>query len=144
MSLHDLTPLPNVKLLLIEPHEDTRKVLTRLLTHLGMRVVGVGQTDRVMPAIEANPDVAVILTRRTLDYGHVFEFFPQWKARLPHARTILMSGYLGDDVIAQAKEQGMAAWLLVPMSVDELHATLGRVLAEPQSNVHSGSSAELK
>lgn len=144
MSLHDLTPLPNVKTLLIEPHEDTRKALTRLLTHLGLTIVPVGQLDRLTPAIDANPDVTLILTRRSLDEGQVFEFFPQWKARLPHARTILMSGYLGDDVIAQAKAQGMDAWLHVPMSVDELHATLVRVLAEPQSNVHSGSSAELK
>lgn len=144
MSLHDLTPLPNVKLLLIEPYEDTRKILTRLLKHLGAEVVAVGDVDKVTPAIDANPDVAVILTRRTLDYGHVFDFFPQWKARLPAARTILMSGYLGDDVVSRAKEQGMDAWLHVPMSINDLHATLMRVLAEPQSNVHPGSSAELK
>ena len=115
-------PARALRLLIVEDHEATRVVLTRLLTRIGHVVVTVGTIHEALSAFAAERFDAVISDLGLPD-GSGLDLMREIQRQRP-VPAIALSGYGMENDLRQTKEAGFFAHLVKPVSIDQLRLLL--------------------
>ncbi|HEX8342988.1 MAG TPA: ATP-binding protein [Tepidisphaeraceae bacterium] len=114
------------RLLLVEDHEDTARILTRLLTNAGYGVMTAGGVDEAKRFL-AEHAFDVLVSDIGLPDGTGYELmeFVRTDYRLP---GIAMSGYGMDEDLARSRAAGFGEHVVKPVEFGQLHAALQRAV----------------
>src|SRR5262245_32168036 len=111
-----------LRILLVEDHQDTRRTLSRLLTHFGHNVVTADNVERAMEIIGSN-NVDVVLCDIGLPDGSGYEVAAQARAT-GGIKTIALSGFGTEQDVQRSKEAGFDFHLIKPINFQELQTVL--------------------
>jgi PAS domain S-box-containing protein len=111
-----------LRILLVEDHQDTRRTLSRLLTHFGHNVV---TADNVEGAIDimGSDNIDVVLCDIGLPDGSGYEVAAQARAK-GHIKTIALTGFGTEGDVRRSKEAGFDFHLVKPINFQELQTVL--------------------
>jgi CheY-like chemotaxis protein len=113
---------PQLRLLLVEDHEPTLQVLSRLLTRAGHHVTTASSVANALALAEIGTFDAVISDLGLPD-GTGIELMSKLRAR--HGlRGIALSGYGMEDDLRRSSEAGFVAHLIKPVDVNDVRRTL--------------------
>lgn len=114
-----------LRLLLVEDHESTLEVLSRLLTRAGHKVVSAGTlTSALAAAAEGTFDV--VISDLGLPDGTGNELMEILRARYG-LRGIALSGYGMEEDITRSRQAGFATHLTKPVDFPQLHRALREI-----------------
>lgn len=119
-------PERSLQLLLVEDHEHTRTILSRLLTRNGHQVVSVGSVAEALAAFNAHPCDAVI-TDLGLPDGSGLDLMRELRRQRETLIGIAVSGYGMEADLQQTKEAGFSAHLTKPIQMKDLLHILSSV-----------------
>jgi signal transduction histidine kinase len=113
---------PTLRLLVVEDHESTRDVLTRLLQRAGHQVTTASNVAEALAAAE-NKKFDLVISDLGLPDGTGLELMEQLRAR--HGlRGIALSGYGMDEDRRRTSAAGFIAHLIKPVQIKELRGVL--------------------
>jgi len=120
-------PSRPLRILLVEDHRDTRRTLSRLLTHFGHEVLAA---DNVRNALEiiASGELDVLLCDIGLPDGSGYEVISQAK-RKQSIKAVALPGFGTEEDIRRSKEAGFDFHLVKPIDLHELQTVLDKVAA---------------
>lgn len=117
---------PQLRLLLVEDHESTLHVLSRLLTRAGHQVVTAGTLSDALSAAK-NRSFDLVISDLGLPDGTGHELMEIVRARYG-LRGIALSGYGMEEDVRRARQAGFAAHLTKPIDFQQLERALNEVL----------------
>jgi PAS domain S-box-containing protein len=117
------------RVLLVEDHEDTRRVMQRLLESLGCTVVSAG-TVREAVALADKEHFDLMISDIGLPDGTGMDAMVQIN-RLKKIPGIALSGYGQDEDLKRSREAGFETHLTKPVNFDTLRETINRVAGGP-------------
>ncbi len=120
-------PVRALRLLVVEDHEATRTVLTRLLTRNGHRVTAASTVREALVCFDAERFDAVVSDLGLPD-GSGLDLMRELQRRRP-IPGIALSGYGMEDDVRQTKEAGFFAHLVKPVNIGQLRQLLAQVAA---------------
>jgi PAS domain S-box-containing protein len=112
-------------ILLVEDHQDTRRTLSRLLTHFGHDVVTADNVERAMDIIGSN-NINVVLCDIGLPDGSGYEVAAQARAN-GGIKAIALTGFGTEKDVRRSKEAGFDFHLVKPVNFHELQTVLDQV-----------------
>lgn len=115
-----------LRILLVEDHTDTARIMTRLLTLKRCEVQAAGTMDRAL-ALVARDSFDVIISDIGLPDGTGFELMRQLRARGCRKPAIAVSGYGQEDDVRRSREAGFNAHLTKPVDVEHFYRVLSAV-----------------
>ena len=118
-------PTKALRILLVEDHEDTRRVLARLLQHFGHEISVADSSQSAFAMIDAR-DFDVILSDIGLPDGSGYDIISEVKRTRP-VKGVALTGFGTDDDIRRSKEAGFDFHLIKPVDVHELRSILSQV-----------------
>jgi PAS domain S-box-containing protein len=110
------------RILLVEDHQDTRRTLSRLLTHFGHNVVTADNVEGAMNII-ASDNIDVVLCDIGLPDGSGYEVAAQTRAN-GHIKAIALTGFGTEADVQRSKEAGFDFHLVKPINLQELQTVL--------------------
>lgn len=113
----------NCSILLVEDHEDTRRVMAKLLTAMGCSVSPAGSVAEALDAAAAAP-FDLLVSDVGLPDGTGIELMRQLRERYG-MRGMALTGYGMDDDIRLCREAGFEAHLTKPITFQALATTIG-------------------
>jgi PAS domain S-box-containing protein len=116
-----------LRLLLVEDHQDTRRTLSRLLTHFGHNVVTADNVEGAINIIGSN-NIDAVLCDIGLPDGSGYEVAAHARAS-GGIKTIALTGFGTEQDVQRSKEAGFDFHLVKPINFQELRT----VLEEPSS-----------
>jgi len=108
--------------LLVEDHHDTRRTLSRLLTHFGHSVVTADNVEGAMDIISSD-NVDVVLCDIGLPDGSGYEIAAHARAK-GHIKSIALTGFGTEQDVQRSKEAGFDFHLVKPINFQELRSAL--------------------
>src|SRR5215510_6699257 len=111
-----------LRILLVEDHQDTRRTLSRLLTHFGHNVVTADNVEGAMNRMGSN-NIDVVLCDIGLPDGSGYEVAAQARAK-GHIKAIALTGFGTDQDVQRSKEAGFDFHLVKPINFQELQSAL--------------------
>jgi two-component system, chemotaxis family, CheB/CheR fusion protein len=117
-------PGKNLRILLVEDHEDTRRAMERLLRQWGHAVHGAGNVAHALELDSANA-FDLLLSDLELPDGTGTELLKKLRARHP-LRAVAMSGHGTESDMARTREAGFDDHLIKPVAMDQLKEILQR------------------
>ena len=115
------TSIP-LRILLVEDHKDTRRTLSRLLTHFGHNVVTADNVEGAM-AIMASNNIDAVLCDIGLPDGSGYEVAAQARAH-GGIKAIALTGFGTEQDVQRSKEAGFDFHLVKPINFQELQTVL--------------------
>jgi PAS domain S-box-containing protein len=109
-------------ILLVEDHQDTRRTLSRLLTHFGHDVVTADSVECAIDIIGAN-NIDVVLCDIGLPDGSGYEVAAQARAK-GNMKAIALTGFGTEQDVQRSKEAGFDFHLVKPINFQELQSVL--------------------
>ena len=113
-----------LRILLVEDHQDTRRTLSRLLTHFGHDVVTADNVERAINIIGSN-NIDAVLCDIGLPDGSGYEVAAQARAN-GHIKTIALTGFGTEQDVQRSKEAGFDFHLVKPINFQELQTVLDK------------------
>jgi CheY-like chemotaxis protein len=115
--------------LLVDDEEPLLRLMTDTLSELGYLPVGFTSSVEALAAFEAHPDRfdAVITDERMPRLSGATLIRAVRKSR-PTIPVLLVSGYLGEEVVGRARQAGADAVLRKPLSTPALANSLARAI----------------
>jgi DNA-binding response OmpR family regulator len=118
-----LRRLENVKILLVEDHDDSRSTLASLLTHCGHAVVAAKNVhDGLRMLVIGSFDV--LLSDLSLPDGDGLDLVKAARTRQPGIRTVALTGRDSADDHQLGQNAGFDHYLTKPFDFHELRAVL--------------------
>jgi PAS domain S-box-containing protein len=114
-----------LNVLLVEDHESTLQVLSKLLRRLGHRVTGVSTAASATAAARGN-GFDVIISDLGLPDGSGLDVMRQLRDRYA-GRAIALTGYGMESDVAASREAGFAEHLTKPVDLNKLQEAIARV-----------------
>src|SRR6266436_2234255 len=114
-----------LRILLVEDHRDTRRTLSRLLTHFGHEVLAADNIRSALKIADAG-NVEVLLCDIGLPDGSGYEVISQTKRKQP-IKAVAITGFGTEDDIRRSKEAGFDFHLVKPIDLHELQTVLDQV-----------------
>ena len=111
-----------LRILLVEDHKDTRRTLSRLLTHFGHDVVTADNVEGAMARIASN-NIDAVLCDIGLPDGSGYEVAAQARAT-GGLKTIALTGFGTEQDVQRSKEAGFDFHLVKPINFQELQTVL--------------------
>src|SRR5262249_30696893 len=111
-----------LRILLVEDHQDTRRTLSRLLTHFGHDVVTADNVKRAINIIGSN-NIDAVLCDIGLPDRSGYEVPAQARAN-GHIKTIALTGFGTEQDVQRSKEAGFDFHLVKPINFQELQTVL--------------------
>jgi PAS domain S-box-containing protein len=111
-----------LRILLVEDHQDTRRTLSRLLTHFGHNVVTADNVEGAM-AIMASNNINAVLCDIGLPDGSGYEVAAQARAN-GGIKAIALTGFGTEQDVQRSKEAGFDFHLVKPINFQELQTVL--------------------
>ena len=128
-SSHETTPTkvmsrPNksLRILLVEDHVDTRRTLSRLLTHFGHQISEAECTQQALEIMEAK-EFDVVLSDIGLPDGTGYEVIAQAKRKRP-VMGVALTGFGTEEDVRRGREAGFDFHLTKPVDFHELRTVL--------------------
>jgi CheY-like chemotaxis protein/anti-sigma regulatory factor (Ser/Thr protein kinase) len=116
-----------LRILLVEDHQDTRRALSRLLTHFGHCVVTTG-TVATAKQIVGSDQIDVLLCDIGLPDGSGYEVAAQARAKR-RIKAIALTGFGTEKDVLRSKEAGFDFHLVKPVNFQELQSVLDQLAA---------------
>ncbi|SFP63136.1 PAS domain-containing protein [Tranquillimonas alkanivorans] len=124
--------------LLVEDDRDVRAATERQLAALGYRVSSAEDAAEAMAALEAHPDVALLLTDLVLSGGmNGRELAERAREENPDLRVLYASGYAEAQVLAHDRPDPQVPLLRKPFRRAALAAAVGGALAGQSSSTET-------
>jgi CheY-like chemotaxis protein len=120
-------PSKRLRILLVEDHRDTRRVLSRLLTHFGHEVV-TAENIRSGLQIVGAAEIDVLLCDIGLPDGSGYEVIAQARRKRP-IKAIAITGFGTDEDVRRSKEAGFDFHLVKPVDLRDLQTVLEQLAA---------------
>jgi len=111
-----------LRILLVEDHQDTRRTLSRLLTHFGHQVLTADNVHNAMQ-IMGSDHVDVLLCDIGLPDGSGYEVASHARAK-GQVKAIALTGFGTEDDIRRSKEAGFDFHLVKPVNFQQLQSVL--------------------
>ena len=111
-----------LRILLVEDHKDTRRTLSRLLTHFGHDVVTADNVEGAMARMASN-NIDAVLCDIGLPDGSGYEVAAQARAN-GGIKTIALTGFGTEQDVQRSKEAGFDFHLVKPINFQELQTVL--------------------
>ena len=111
-----------LRILLVEDHKDTRRTLSRLLTHFGHDVVTADNVERAMSRMASN-NIDAVLCDIGLPDGSGYEVAAQARAS-GGIKAIALTGFGTEQDVQRSKEAGFDFHLVKPINFQELQKIL--------------------
>ena len=118
-------PSRMLRILLVEDHDDTRRVLARLLTHFGHHISAAVGVDDALNIFRAH-QFDVVLSDIGLPDGTGYDVISQAK-RSREVKGIALTGFGMAEDVRRSKEAGFDFHLTKPIDVAELRSVLRKV-----------------
>ncbi len=112
------------RVLLVEDHIDTMRVMARLLKNLGHDVITAGTMSEAIKRIDTEP-FDLLISDIGLPDGSGLDVMRELKRR-GHVPGIAISGYGHDEDLRRSQEAGFAEHLVKPVNADDLAASIHR------------------
>jgi CheY-like chemotaxis protein len=130
MSDDRLTPQPlrsgkSLRILVVEDHADTLRVLARLLDHFGHKISAADSTHSALQFLQSKT-FDVILSDISLPDGSGYEVVSQAKQKQP-VKAVALTGFDREEDIRRGKEAGFDFHLSKPVDFHELRTVLSQV-----------------
>ncbi len=122
----EVASLPRLRLLLVEDHESTLEVLSRLLTRAGHEVVGAGSLGAALSAAGAGK-FDLVISDLGLPDGTGNELMEKLRDR-HQLRGIALSGYGMEEDVVRSRQAGFATHLTKPVDFRQLQRALREVV----------------
>jgi PAS domain S-box-containing protein len=114
-----------LRILLVEDHQDTRRTLSRLLTHFGHNVITADNVERAIDTMGSDK-IDVVLCDIGLPDGSGYEVASQ--ARMQgRMKTIALTGFGTEQDVRRSKEAGFDFHLVKPVNFYELQTVLDQI-----------------
>lgn len=120
----------SLRLLLVEDHDSTREVLSRILRRSGHQVRGAGTGAEALEVLKSTGPFDAVISDLGLPDRNGFELLADIRAVQPGVPAIALSGYGMDEDVKRAKEAGFIAHLVKPVPFDQLRALLDHIASE--------------
>ena len=118
----EIQPEPSMHLLVVEDHDATLQVLSRLLTRAGHRIVTASSVATAL-SVARDHRFDLVVSDLGLPDGTGLELMQNLRDR--HGlRGIALSGYGMDEDLRRSEEAGFVAHLVKPVDVNELRRVL--------------------
>jgi PAS domain S-box-containing protein len=114
-----------LRILLVEDHRDTRRTLSRLLTHFGHEVFAADNIQSAMKIV-ASGNIDVLLCDIGLPDGSGYDVISQIRQNRP-IKAVAITGFGTEEDIRRSKEAGFDFHLIKPVDLQELQSVLGQV-----------------
>ena len=114
------------RILLVEDHEPTLEVLTRLLTRAGHHIIPA-QTVEAAKLAARDGSFDTLISDLGLPDGTGLELMAALRVERPDLQAIALSGYGMEDDLRRTREAGFAAHLVKPVDFDQLRAALRKL-----------------
>jgi len=114
-----------LRILLVEDHDDTRRVLARLLTHFGYDVALASNVQEALQTFRTGSFDAV-LSDIGLPDGTGYDIMAEVK-RTNNVRGVALTGYGMSEDVRRSKEAGFEFHLTKPVDVAELRTVLRKL-----------------
>jgi CheY-like chemotaxis protein len=111
--------------LLVEDHNDTARVLARLLKHFGYEIAIAGTVEEALNAFRAQKFDA-ILSDIGLPDGTGYDVMSEAK-RTGEIKGVALTGYGMSEDVRRSKEAGFDFHLTKPVDVAELRTVLRKI-----------------
>ena len=111
-----------LRILLVEDHKDTRRTLSRLLTHFGHDVVTADNVEAAMTRMASN-NIDAVLCDIGLPDGSGYEVAAQARVN-GGIKTIALTGFGTEQDVQRSKEAGFDFHLVKPINFQELQKIL--------------------
>jgi len=114
------------RVLVVDDETTLRRITRRLLERKGYVVVEAANADEALTALEAAPEgsIHIILTDQAMPGRTGRQLLQEVSLRYPGIRTILMSGYTGDQTVREELSESSTTFLAKPFTVEELTSAL--------------------
>ncbi|MGA2500367.1 MAG: PAS domain S-box protein [Tepidisphaeraceae bacterium] len=127
-----LTAAKPLRILLVEDHVDTARMMARLLTADGHSVVNAGSVKDAL-AMAAADTFDVLVSDLGLPDGDGHALLRQLRERGVSARAIALSGYGAASDVQKSREAGFSEHITKPVDLDALNQALMRVASAGRS-----------
>ena len=118
-------PLKSLQILIVEDHQDTRHMLSRLLIHFGHEVLAADNVRSALKIIASKqPDV--LLCDIGLPDGSGYDVISQAKRKQP-IKAVALTGFGTEEDIRRSKDAGFDFHLVKPIDLHELQTVLNKV-----------------
>ena len=111
-----------LRILLVEDHQDTRRTLSRLLTHFGHKVVTADNVEGAIDIMSLN-NIDAVLCDIGLPDGSGYEVAAQARAK-GRIKAIALTGFGTEQDVQRSKEAGFDFHLVKPINFQELQSAL--------------------
>ncbi len=118
-------PVKPLRILLVEDHGDTRRTLSRLLTHFGHDISVADCTQSAKEIVDAK-EFDVLLSDIGLPDGSGYDVITHAKQKRP-IKGVALTGFGMDEDIRKSKEAGFDFHLTKPVDFAELRTVLGQL-----------------
>lgn len=115
----------HLRILIVEDHDDTRKVLGRLLSHFGYEVAHASSVREALQLFRSEPFDA-ILSDIGLPDGTGYDVVSEAKREQP-VKAVALTGYGMSEDLRRSKEAGFDFHLTKPVDVAELRTVLRKL-----------------
>jgi len=116
-----------MRILLVEDHQDTRRTLSRLLTHFGHNVVTADNVEGAIEIMGVN-NIDVVLCDIGLPDGSGYEVAAQARTK-GHIKAIALTGFGTERDVQRSKDAGFDFHLVKPINFQELRSVLDQSAA---------------
>jgi len=123
-----LPPEPS-RILLVEDHEDTRRIMCRLLRSWGHTVSSAWNISSALELAEAE-SFDLLISDLGLPDGSGMDLIRQLRLKRS-IKGIALSGYGMEEDVAQTKAAGFLAHLTKPVDLQELEVVVRQILLRP-------------
>src|SRR6266576_3453389 len=120
-------PAKSLRILLVEDHSDTRRTLSRLLTHFGHQISVADNTQSALK-IMGSQEFDVVLSDIGLPDGSGYDVISEAKRKQP-VKAVAITGFGTDEDVRRGKEAGFDFHLVKPIDFHELRTVLDQVSA---------------
>jgi CheY-like chemotaxis protein len=117
----------SLRILVVEDHGDTRRTLSRLLSHFGHEISVADSRRSAFEMIDAK-NFDVILSDIGLPDGTGYDVISQAK-RKQTIKGVALTGFDRDEDIKRGKEAGFDYHLAKPVDFHELRTVLSQIVA---------------
>ena len=123
----------DIRILLVDDHEDTNRAMQRLLQRLGYDVQTAHTVQAALSAADADRPFDLLISDIGLPDGSGLELMEQLLKRRP-IKGIALSGFGMEEDVRKSKEAGFYEHLTKPVNFQRLHALIREATASGAGN----------
>ncbi len=122
-------PGPSYRILLVEDHADTARVLARLLTRSGHTVAIAHTVSGARAAVDDLGPFDLLISDLGLPDGSGTDVVAGFRRRQAHGGAIALTGFGSEGDVTRTRAAGFDEHITKPVEFDHLRIAIGRVMA---------------